>query len=428
MAKTTAPLISFEARGKVASQQIYQRSKSRNIAKSYAAPKNPQSAAQVADRAYVTTAVKSWRSYFQNAAVLEAWDRSSNQGKRTTTGYNKAIGAFKTSLKDVAAPAFQSAAHSKAGSIYSVPMINAADGTVAAETGHFEVWVGSKPTSLKYHSLGRLSGGALSFPESPCPPVTSGFLLWLDASQIAGYANGQEMTTWLDMGSTGKTYSRAGAGNGCHFYTTGAGSRPYCYFNGVQDHMYSAPWLKSMTGIDVYAVYSALPTGNPQHILSQGHAAGGFYGNRIFYVPAAGTSQVNMFFNGAVYQGGAGANGTVHGTPHIARYALDALGGQAFVNGIPGANVPACYPMQDTPLSTQCIIGVPFDDWWGEPFKGNIYEIIVYDHRLTDSEAASVTSYLAHKYEIQGALQVPTIWQYFQIIKNGKRRSGIIKA
>jgi len=252
VAKTTAPLFSFEARGKVASQQIFQRSKSRNIAKSYAAPKNPQSAAQVTDRAYVTTAVKSWRSYFQNAAVLEAWDRSSNQGKRTTTGYNQAIGALKTALKTTAAPAFHYGPHTKVGNVYSVPMIDAETGLPSVESGFFDVYVGTKPSNLQRYATGTLAGSILTFYDTPSPPVTTGVELWLDASQITGYADGQEMTSWLDVSQRGRHYSRAAAGQGCHYYTTGAGARPYCYFNGTTDFMRGAPWIANFTSLDAY--------------------------------------------------------------------------------------------------------------------------------------------------------------------------------
>lgn len=78
MAKTTAPLLSFDAAGTVAKTQVYSRWKGRRYARRYTVPANPQTAAQT-----LTRTAFSWLNNVYKLApseVTDAW-----------TAYTKAL-------------------------------------------------------------------------------------------------------------------------------------------------------------------------------------------------------------------------------------------------------------------------------------------------------------------------------------------------
>lgn len=64
MPKLTAPLFSLSASGRLAKELIYQTSKGRRIVKKYAAPTDPKSAKQLAQRAVFRSASKFWAGGF----------------------------------------------------------------------------------------------------------------------------------------------------------------------------------------------------------------------------------------------------------------------------------------------------------------------------------------------------------------------------
>ena len=162
MATLHAPLLSFSASGKIAKTMVMQKWKGLNVARQYVVPANPQTAAQTTQRALMASVVASFRNYFTNVLGRGAWNRLATASGEAMSGFNafsrNAIGMAKT----VVAAAFGNVCTAKAGKLAEVVVLKLSDGTAAVEAGNFEIWYGSKPTSLLLHESVAIAGGKVT--------------------------------------------------------------------------------------------------------------------------------------------------------------------------------------------------------------------------------------------------------------------------
>lgn len=93
MAKVTAPLMSFGARGKIADSLVYFPWKGVDAVRSYAIPANPRTALQVAQRAFLTAAVSNWHAENPTAKDLVAYNRWANVLAGALSGFNAYVRA-----------------------------------------------------------------------------------------------------------------------------------------------------------------------------------------------------------------------------------------------------------------------------------------------------------------------------------------------
>lgn len=136
MAKVTAPLFSFGARGKLADALVYFPWKGIDVVRSYVVPANPNSAAQQTQRGRLTNGVNDWHSIGIDADDEVAWDRHAATRPSSMSGFNSFISdhigiqavpstpdmGFDGSLVDDADNTF-SASIEEAGGATSVDMI-----------------------------------------------------------------------------------------------------------------------------------------------------------------------------------------------------------------------------------------------------------------------------------------------------------------
>lgn len=94
MAKLTAPLFSFSARGQLAKSLVYSGWKGINTARSYVVPANPNSAGQQTQRTYFENAVDLWHTLGLTDDDVTAWNRYAGTLPRPQSGFN----AFVASL------------------------------------------------------------------------------------------------------------------------------------------------------------------------------------------------------------------------------------------------------------------------------------------------------------------------------------------
>lgn len=92
MAKTTAPLLSFGASGKLADTLVFGRWKGVDYARQYVVPANPQSSAQQTQRGYFTGAVSEWHT--TGSAALEGEDKEAWGRYASTLGAMSGFNAF----------------------------------------------------------------------------------------------------------------------------------------------------------------------------------------------------------------------------------------------------------------------------------------------------------------------------------------------
>lgn len=88
MAKTTAPLFSFGARGQLAQTLVYTPWKGLNNVRSYVVPANPRSAGQQTQRSYMTDAVDAWHTIGLSADDIAAWNRYAATLSSPMSGFN----------------------------------------------------------------------------------------------------------------------------------------------------------------------------------------------------------------------------------------------------------------------------------------------------------------------------------------------------
>lgn len=94
MAKLTAPLFSFGARGSLAKALTYFPWKGIDCVRSYVIPANPQTALQTAQRGHLEDAVDAWHDAPYTAADVIAWNRWANTVAAILSGFNIMIRTF----------------------------------------------------------------------------------------------------------------------------------------------------------------------------------------------------------------------------------------------------------------------------------------------------------------------------------------------
>jgi len=88
MAKVTAPLLSFTARGQIAGTLVYFPWKGIDAVRSYVIPANPNSAAQQTQRGYFGDAVDLWHTLGLDADDRTAWNRFATTLPTPQSGFN----------------------------------------------------------------------------------------------------------------------------------------------------------------------------------------------------------------------------------------------------------------------------------------------------------------------------------------------------
>lgn len=88
MAKVTAPLFSFGARGQLGQALVYFPWKGVHAVRTYVVPANPNSAAQQTHRARMTASVSDWHTIGLTTLDVTAWDRYAATLPSSMSGFN----------------------------------------------------------------------------------------------------------------------------------------------------------------------------------------------------------------------------------------------------------------------------------------------------------------------------------------------------
>lgn len=88
MAKVKAPLLSFDARGKIADSLVYLGWKGLKTVRQYVIPANPKTGDQQQQRGYFATAVGDWHTDGFNSDDIAAWKLLALSLKEALSGFN----------------------------------------------------------------------------------------------------------------------------------------------------------------------------------------------------------------------------------------------------------------------------------------------------------------------------------------------------
>ncbi len=162
MAKLNAPLMSFDARGKLAGSLVFMGWKGLKTVRQFVVPANPKSADQVVQRNFFTTAVSFWRNFLTNAASRTGWDRSASLAAKPQSGFNAFVGNALKAQPGLAASSFASETISQPGVDVDWTLLDVSDGASGTEAGPYDVFAGLQPESLDLIGSPTASGGTLN--------------------------------------------------------------------------------------------------------------------------------------------------------------------------------------------------------------------------------------------------------------------------
>ena len=94
MAKVTGPLFSLSASGQIAKTLVFMKWKGIDDVRKYVIPANPNTAAQQAQRAYITAALTMWHVTDWIAADLTAWNLLATTLGKVMSGFNAFVKLF----------------------------------------------------------------------------------------------------------------------------------------------------------------------------------------------------------------------------------------------------------------------------------------------------------------------------------------------
>lgn len=226
---------------------------------------------------------------------------------------------------------------------------------------------------------------------------TSSLKLWLKADVGTSTSiDGEGVSTWLDQSGSGHNVFNTDTIHDPVYMTTGANAMPYLDFDGTNDFL-------EMSNPD-----SAFATTETTVFF----VAEGAWTGAAFSIAASGITQEMLLLNRMVYHHTSSGNFTSKGhqcmvtIPPSSVVLMRAVFGQApsdialAVNALESnlLNNGASTPVDYTNVNRLVRIGRRAS---GEHFTGKVYEVIVYDRKLSASEISSVEEYLRCKYDIQ---------------------------
>jgi len=148
MTKVRTPLMSFDARGKVAKALVFSSHKGQPLAREYVRPNDPETAPQVTQRSYFQTALNAWRNYLTDSDVRAAWNIAAARDQRPLSGYNLAMASMLRIVPAGDPASYDHQPRAGGGQVVIFHVLNIFDGGDAAEAGNFDLYTGPDPDHL----------------------------------------------------------------------------------------------------------------------------------------------------------------------------------------------------------------------------------------------------------------------------------------
>lgn len=170
MAKVTAPLISLDARGKLADTLVFGNWKGIPTVRQYVIPANPRTTAQVAQRDTMAAHVAFFRAQLPRAADRDAWRLYATARALRMSGFNAAVrNMFRAAEEETGGPFATAVDASGEAEVLTVNATILRADTQAAVVGQeIQLWVGSAPTNLALVETETTQAeGAITFTHEP---------------------------------------------------------------------------------------------------------------------------------------------------------------------------------------------------------------------------------------------------------------------
>jgi hypothetical protein len=215
---------------------------------------------------------------------------------------------------------------------------------------------------------------------------STGLRLWLRADQGTTVDGSNNVSTWSDQSPLHNDATQ-GSGSQPLLVTGAMNGLPVVRFSGSGQSLNLPDVMNSATQGEIFIVAKLKDFTNAANgLVHFGGSTGTFYG----------ATQVWNDFGGGDGQPITLADPSVLTSPHLFDASMDsAHTGVVQLNGI----VISTKPNVGTYFRPNPLLG---SDWQNDFFKGDIAEVVVYDHVLTTSDRALVNGYLQAKYNLAG--------------------------
>lgn len=266
-------------------------------------------------------------------------------------------------------------------------------------------------TGLGLNAVCNLLAGTTGFSaqkalaQLAAPAAIGGLKLWLAAGGITGLADGATVATWPDRSGNGFNATQATEANKPLYKVNIINGRPVVRFDGTNDTMAltggALDIVRNVSGATIFAV-----------VKSTGAAQNGrvvFFANNV-----AATSRLSLHQSvapnwEAIYRrldadaADTLTDGAANTSPHVLSLVRDYAAATAtlYVDGGSGttdATANTAGSTSDT-ASANAQIGAS-SAAGGNPFPGDIAEVIIYNRALTTAERKSIELMLGNKYGI----------------------------
>jgi len=235
------------------------------------------------------------------------------------------------------------------------------------------------------------------------PTLFPGLQLWLDATQVTGYSNGQAMTSWVDKSTN--AFSNTGS-NGPTYQSSVLNSLPIVRFNGsTQLFNFGNVLNLSTNGISVFSVVNIQTTGNMAII---GKSVAGPGNGRWAILRDAGTLLTFINVNSP------SASNITYADAATGTRIIGMTWDKSTLIAYSNANQMATLSVTEAGTLSNAFPlyvgaypnGTGTGPLAGYYFNGDIGETLVYNRGLSIQDRQTVEGYLGWKWGLQGSLPI----------------------
>lgn len=230
--------------------------------------------------------------------------------------------------------------------------------------------------------------------EAPWTPLDiAGCVLWLDASQITGLSDGDDVGTWEDLSTLGNDAVQATADKKPHYKVNILNSLPVVRFDGSDDFM--STFTTGLTAWSMFFVFARGDKDREQVFFAKPNNSS-IDGN-FFWMFTGGNALHAGFHNGSAWQWGTPTTNTITDTSgHIGQLDWNATALAQYVDGVLWRTANLTGPPATNTGATE----IGRSNAANRYFKGDMGEIVIYNNSISAADLALLETYLSDKWGI----------------------------